>query len=72
MFLEQGVTAQADLSGGTVESIKLTDGGFRKLLLRIRKNDVVMEIRLAPAEVADFADELQEVIDWLGEREPCR
>lgn len=64
--LAHGMSAFADLTGGHVECVKLTDNGFRKLLLRFQKNGIAVEVRLAPAQVADFGDELQEVIDWLG------
>jgi hypothetical protein len=44
----------------------LTASGVRKLRLEIHRNDVLVGVDMNPAQAADFAVELQEVLDWLG------
>lgn len=58
---------KADMTGGTIQAIKLTDNHVPKVLLGLTKNGVQVEMALTEAQAADFADELAEAIAWVRE-----
>jgi uncharacterized glyoxalase superfamily protein PhnB len=58
--------AIVDTTGGTIEAIHFDDNHVRKVLLRLRKNGVTVEMALQQAAAADFAVDYQEALDWLG------
>jgi hypothetical protein len=62
-----GVVASIDTTGGFVEAVKLDDGGVRKLLLRLTRDGVMVEMALPVAQALDFRDEFEEAIAWTAE-----
>lgn len=58
--------AMVDTTGGTVEAIRLDDNHVRKVLIKLSRNGVDVEMALPPAAAIDFATQLGAAIAWLG------
>lgn len=56
--------AMVDTTGGTIEAIKLEDNRVPKVLLRLVKNGVAVEMALPVRQGLDFHDELAEALIW--------
>lgn len=59
--------AMVDTTGGTIEVIRLGDNGVRKVLLKLDRNGVHVEMALSPKAGADLVDELRDVLAWTAE-----
>jgi glycerophosphoryl diester phosphodiesterase len=56
--------AKIDTTGGTASAVMLTDNGVKKVLLRLVKNGVGVEMALQPDQAEDFHADLCEAIAW--------
>lgn len=59
--------AMVDTTGGTIEAIKLEDNRVPKVLLRLVKNGVAVEMALPVLHALDFRDEFAEALKWAQE-----
>lgn len=59
--------AIVDATGGTIEAIKLTDNNVPKVLLRLARNGVSVEMALTLKEAEDFHEEYDETVIWVRE-----